>query len=173
MCARYESPDSVVLIDPQLWPDGDDAFLGLGERVVRVLLTSPWHERDTRLIVDRYGASVWAPPTATWKGPPLTTTGDLPDGVEAIFPRGDLNQALFFFSDQRTLFTGDVFSGTGGHFHVFMDEEDISDPEPFLDSLADLAELPIERVLIAHGESIFEHGAERLRKAVEEALPTS
>jgi glyoxylase-like metal-dependent hydrolase (beta-lactamase superfamily II) len=169
MCARYEAGDSDVLIDPQLWPDGDDAFLALGERPVRVLLTSPWHERDARLIVDRYGASVWAPPEARWKGPSLKTTDELPAGVEAIAPAGDENQAMFFFPAQRTLFTGDVFSGTGGRFHVFVDEEDISEPGSFLDSLARLADLPIDRVLIAHGESIFEHGAERIRQAVEEA----
>jgi glyoxylase-like metal-dependent hydrolase (beta-lactamase superfamily II) len=171
MCARYETADAVVLVDPQLWPDGGDAFLGLGERPVRVLLTSPWHERDAHLFVDRYGASVWAPPRARWKGPSPKTTDELPAGVEAIEPAGDRNQALFFFREQRTLFTGDVFSGTGGRFHVFIDEDDIAEEDrgSFLDSLERLADLPVERVLIAHGESIFEGGAARIRAAVEEA----
>lgn len=169
MCARYESEDGVVLMDPQLWPDGDDAFLALGERPVRVLLTGPWHERDARLFVARYGASVWAPPGARWKGPSPKTTDELPAGVEAIRPSGDPNQALFFLPEFRTLFTGDVFSGTGGHFHVFIDEEDVDEPEPYIDSLERLADLPIDKVLIAHGESIFENGAERIREAVAEA----
>jgi glyoxylase-like metal-dependent hydrolase (beta-lactamase superfamily II) len=171
MCARFEAPDSIVLVDPQLWPDGDDAFLALGERPVRVLLTSPWHERDARLFVDRYGASVWAPPRARWKSPSLTTTDELPAGVEAIAPAEDDNQVLFFFPAQRTLFTGDVFSGTGGRFHVFFDPDEIDEEARavWLDSLSDLAELPIDRVLIAHGESIFENGAERIRDAVAEA----
>jgi hypothetical protein len=160
MCARYESADGVVLMDPQLWPDGDDSFLRVGERPVLVLLTGPWHERDARLFVDRYGATVWP-----------ATTDHVPSGVEIIRPEGDHNQALFFFREQRTLFTGDVFSGTGGRFHVFLDEDDIAEEDrpAFLDSLARLAELPIERVLIAHGESIFEDGAERIRQAVAEA----
>ena len=167
MCARYEAEDSVVLVDPQLWPDGDDAFLSLGERPVRVLLTSPWHERDALLFVDRYGASVWAPPQARWKGPSLKTTDEVPAGIEVFEPDADDNQALFIFSEQRTLFTGDVFSGTGGRFHVFLDEQ--TDYAVFLDSLARLADMPIDRVLIAHGESIFDNGAERIREAVEEA----
>lgn len=171
MCARYEAPDSVVLLDPQLGPDGEDAFLALGEQPVRVLLTSPWHERDALLFVDRYGASVWAPPRARWKGPSRQTTAELPAGVEAIAPVGDDNQVLFLFPAQRTLFTGDVFSGTGGRFHVFFDPDELDERarEPFLDSLSDLVDLPVDRVLIAHGESIFEHGAERIRVAVAEA----
>jgi glyoxylase-like metal-dependent hydrolase (beta-lactamase superfamily II) len=171
MCARYESPDDLVLVDPQLWPDKDDAFLELGGRTPEVLLTSPWHVRDAAVFVERYGSSVWAPPRAVWKGEPLTNTGDVPRGVEAIFPLGERNQALFFFPAQRALFTGDVFSGTGGRFHVILDEQE--DVEAFLESLSDLGELPIDRVLIAHGESIFENGAERIREAVEEARSTS
>jgi len=171
MCVRYESPDGLVLMDPQLWPDGDDSFLELGGRPVRVLLTGPWHERDARLFVDRYGASVWAPPRAKWKGPSLTTTDELPAGVEAFAPEGDDNLSLFYIGEHRTLFTGDVFGGPGGRFHVFIDEEEIAgeDRDSFLDSLERLADLPIERVLIAHGESIFENGAARIREAVEEA----
>ena len=160
MCARYESKDGIVLMDPQLWPDGHDSFLRLGERPVLVMLTGPWHERDARLFVDRYGASVWP-----------TTTDAVPHGVEIVRPAGDHTQALFFFREQRTLFTGDVFSGTGGRFHVFIDEDDIAEEDraAFLDSLGRLADEPIDRVLIAHGESIFENCAERIREAVDEA----
>jgi glyoxylase-like metal-dependent hydrolase (beta-lactamase superfamily II) len=169
VCARYESADGLVLVDPQLWPDKDDTFLELGGRTPLVLLTSPWHDRDTSVFVERYGSPVWAPPRALWKGPNPSSTDRVPRGVEVYEPAGDDNQALFFFRGQRTLFTGDVFSGTGGRFHVFFDEE--QPREPFLDSLEPLTQLPIECVLIAHGESIFEHGAQRIGEALEEARP--
>ena len=165
MCARFESSDARVLVDPQLWPDRDDTFLDL-DGAPTVLLTSPWHERDARVFVERYGSPVWAPPRARWKTPDPTSTSHVPAGIEVFEPDGDDDQVLFFFREQRALLTGDVFSGTGGRFHVFIDEQERG---PFLDSLESLAELPIDRVLIAHGESIFEDGAERIREAVAEA----
>jgi hypothetical protein len=164
LCARLETEDEVVLIDPL-----EPAEPTRGKRV-RVLLTAPWHDRGTAEVVDRYGASVWAPPDARWQGPPLTTTSELPDGVEALLPPGEPNQALFFLPEHRTLVTGDVFSGTGGRFHVFVDE---ADPEVLLPWLDGLAELAIDRVLIAHGEPVLANGAERIRAAVAEARLTN
>jgi hypothetical protein len=86
--------------------------------------------------------------------------------VEALLPDGDDNQALFFVRDHQTLVTGDIFSGTGGRFHVFVDEQD---HEPFLAWLPRLSELPLKRVLIAHGEPVLSDGGARVRKAVAEA----
>ena len=175
LCVRYDASDGIVLIDPQLPRGADRATFwheldGAVERTakaVRVLLTAPWHERDTLAAVERYGASVWAPPRARWKSPDPTTTHDLPAGVEALLPAGDPeNQALLFIREHRTLVTGDVFSGTGGRFHVFLD-----DPveEAFLDWLPQLCELPVERVLIAHGEPVLVDGSARIREAILEA----
>ena len=173
LCVRFESPDGIVLIDPLLPRGREAAFWAaldvdveqLG-RPIHVLLTAPWHARDTEAVVDRYGALVWAPPRARWKGRALTTTDRLPRGVEALLPDGDHDQALFLVRDRRTLVTGDVFSGTGGRFHVFVDEQD---RRPFLDWLPLLAELPVDRVLIAHGEPVLSNGAARVRDAVAEA----
>ena len=50
--------------------------------------------------------------------------------------------------DPSDWFSGDMFSGTGGRFHVFVSEE--PNREAFLASLPQLLDLPIERVLIAH-----------------------
>jgi hypothetical protein len=46
---------------------------------------------------------------------------------------------------------------------------DDQDREPFLDWLPRLSELPLKRVLIAHGESVLSNGAARVRAAVAEA----
>jgi hypothetical protein len=97
----------------------------------------------------------------------LTTTSDLPAGIEALVPAAEPeNQALFFIRAHRTLVAGDVFSGTDGRFHVFMDPE-----EPLqLDWLATLSDLPVDRVLIAHGEPVLNDGAARIRAAVADEL---
>ena len=164
-----------MLFDP-LVPRGEedefwralDADVERVGRPVRVLLTAPWHDRDTALVVERYGAEVWAHPQALWKGPVLTTTDQVPAGVETFLPNGnDEGQAFFFIREHRTLVTGDMFSGTGGRFHVFVSEE--HNREAFLVSLTALLALPIERVLIAHGEPVLSDGATRIREALESA----
>ena len=160
----YETDDAVVLIDPFLPPDG--AFDPHG-KPVHVLLTQPAHYRGTADVVERYAASVWGPPHARWRqDPDPTTTSDLPGGVEAIELDGEPDQVVFFIREGRTLVTGDVLSGTGGRFHVFVDE---ADAERLLPALEALAELPIERVIIPHGDPVPERGAERIRQAVAEA----
>src|SRR5689334_19712401 len=80
---RIESDDEVVLIDPFLPPD--DSFDPRG-KPVRVLLTQGAHYRGTPDFVERYAASVWAPPNAWWppKLPNPSTTTELPDGIDAI-----------------------------------------------------------------------------------------
>jgi glyoxylase-like metal-dependent hydrolase (beta-lactamase superfamily II) len=161
---RYETDDEVVLIDPFLPPD--DSFDPHGKSV-RVLLTQGAHYRGTRDVVQRYGASVWAPPHARWKKRPNpSTTDEVPRGVEAIELDGEPQQVVFFIREHATLVTGDVLSGVGGRLHVFVDE---ADPERLLPALDALAQLPIEQVIIPHGNLILSDGAARIRGAVGEA----
>jgi glyoxylase-like metal-dependent hydrolase (beta-lactamase superfamily II) len=163
---RYETDSEVVLIDPFL--PRDDTFDPQG-KPVRVLLTQAAHYRGTTDFVVGFGASVWAPPDADWRGRPNPATTDgLPPGVEAIELDGEPEQVVFFIRDHATLVTGDVLSGTGGRLHVFVDE---ADPERLLPALDALADLPIERVIIPHGELILSDGAARIRAVVAEALP--
>jgi hypothetical protein len=161
---RYETDDEVVLIDPFLPPDGDFDPHG---KPVRVLLTEGAHYRGTADFVERYGASVWTPPRAVWrKIPNPATTDELPRGVEAIELDGEPQRVGFFIREHATLVSGDVLSGTGGRLHVFFDE---ADPERLLTSLDALGDLPIERVIIPHGDLILSDGAARIRAAVAES----
>jgi glyoxylase-like metal-dependent hydrolase (beta-lactamase superfamily II) len=161
---RYETGHEVVLIDPFLPPDGDFDPHG---KPVRVLLTQGAHYRGTADFVERFGAWVWAPPHARWrKIPNPSTTDELPRGVEAIELDGEPQQVVFFIREHATLVSGDVLSGVGGRLHVFVDE---ADAERLLPALEALADLPIERVIIPHGELILSDGAARIRDAVTEA----
>ena len=161
---RYETDDEVVLIDPFLPPDGHFDPHG---KPVRVLLTQGAHYRGTADFVERFAASVWTPPRALWrKIPNPATTEELPPGIEAIELDGEPQQVVFFIREHSTLVAGDVLSGTSGRLRVFIDE---ADPELLLPALEALAELPIERVIIPHGDAIAEGGAARIRAAVAEA----
>lgn len=161
---RLERDDEVVLIDPFLPPGGDFDPHG---KPVRVLLTQPAHYRGTADFVERYGASVWVPPRAAWrKRPSPSTTDALPRGVEAIELEGEPQQVVYWIPEHATLVTGDVLSGTGGRLHVFVDE---ADAEQLLPALERLAELPIERLVIPHGELIESGAAARIRAAVADA----
>jgi len=161
---RYETDSEVVLIDPFLPPVGSFDPHG---KPVRVLLTQGAHFRGTSDFVAGYGASVWAPPRALWrKFPNPATTDELPRGVEAIELDGEPQQVIFFIREHATLVTGDVLSGTGGKLQVFVDE---ADPERLLPALDALADLPIERVIIPHGDLILSEGAVRIRAAVADA----
>jgi glyoxylase-like metal-dependent hydrolase (beta-lactamase superfamily II) len=161
---RYETDDIVALIDPLLPPDDDFDPHG---KPVHVLLTQPAHFRGTTDFIERYGASVWVPPRAEWrKRPNPATTAELPAGVEAIELNGEPQQVVFFIRDHATLVTGDVLSGTGGRLHVFVDD---ADRERLLPSLDTLGDLPIDQVIIPHGDLIPTDGSARIRLAVAEA----
>src|SRR5262249_28831429 len=155
----------VALIDPLLPPD--DSFNPRG-KPVRVLLTKPAHYRSTDDFIERYGATVWAPPKAEWRRRPNpSTTDELPQGIEAIELNGEPNQALFLIAEHSTLVSGDVLTGRDGVMHVFVDE---ADRDPLLASLGRIAELPIERVIVPHSESpVFTNGSIHIRAAVTEA----
>lgn len=166
---RYETDEEVVLIDPFLPPD--DSF-DPGGKPVRVLLTQGAHYRGTADFVERYDASVWAPPKARWrKMPDPSTTRELPEGVEAIELDGEPQQVLFFIREHSTLVSGDVLTGRDAVLHVFVDE---AAREPLLDLLERVAELPIERVIVPHCETPeFVDGTAHIRAAVAEARAAS
>jgi hypothetical protein len=163
---RYETDDEVALIDPFLPPADDFDSHG---KPVRVLLTQPAHYRGTADFVERYGASVWVPPRAEWrKRSNPKTTDELPRGVAALELDGEPQQVVFWLPEVATLVTGDVLSGTGGVFHVFVDE---ADPARLLPALAAIAELPIVQVIIPHGDRVPTDGAARIREAVARITP--
>ena len=61
-CA-IDDGERLLLFDPLAVPD---QLLALApERELAIVLTAPWHERDTKALVERLGAAVFAPPPDT------------------------------------------------------------------------------------------------------------
>jgi glyoxylase-like metal-dependent hydrolase (beta-lactamase superfamily II) len=164
-CVYYEAPDTVVLIDPlvpadeaaRFWEALDRDIERAGRSVV-VLRTVHWHQRSIDEVVARYGARAWTP----------ETHNGLPAGVEA-HPVERKGEALFWIEEHRALVSGDVLLGTeDGGVRVCPDSwlPKGLKGEELRASLRFLLELPVERVLVSHGQPVLENGREALADAL-------
>ncbi len=180
-CVYWEATDTVVLIDP-LVPAGDererffralDRDVERARRPVAVFLTIFWHERSADEIRQRYGSTVWAPELALERikihvTNPFGASERLPGGVRAHHSsrRGEVT---YWLPQPRALVAGDVLLGAaGGEVRVCPDSwlpEDLA-PGEFRASLRPLLELPIELLLVSHGEPVLEEAREALERAL-------
>ncbi|HEX6400082.1 MAG TPA: MBL fold metallo-hydrolase [Actinomycetota bacterium] len=150
-------------------------------RETAIVLTAPWHERDTRSLLERLGAAVFAPPPDTQEdlmqkfgvtaeqaaggSPDLAwllggeagewrpySAGDrLPFGAEA-FPGREHNDLVLWIEDSRAVIAGDTLVDFGNGLEI--------NPrwlregvtwEQVAEGLRPLLEQPVELVLPAHG----------------------
>jgi len=154
-CGFYEAPEAVVLFDPLVPMEDRDRFFDaldrdverLGRRV-RVLLTVDDHRRSSEELAKRYGATV----------------GEVPRGVEVALDRFD--ERVYWIPEHRSLVFGDVLVARGGRLELprsWIGEEHY---DATIDALRPLLELPVERVLVAHGEPVLEDGRAALAAAL-------
>jgi glyoxylase-like metal-dependent hydrolase (beta-lactamase superfamily II) len=174
-CVYYETPDAVVLIDPLIPPEDETRFLAALDRdiakvqaPVHILITIFWHARSAADVVRRYGARLWAPSGARAATQRRTETvtdvfrpGDvLPGGVEAR-ACGRATEVVFWIPAHRTLVTGDaLLGGEKGGVRLC--------PKSWLPAstnhdrlragLRPLLDLPVERILVSHGEPVLAGG---------------
>ncbi len=161
-CAMVETGDAAVFIDALLpargsfWEWADARCAG---RAVHAPVTIAFHRRDRDALVARYGASTSRARTK------------LPRAVLPL-PLRRAGETVFFLSDHDTLVVGDRLIGAaGGGLRLC--------PQSWLDYLpsaltvAELRELlrpllalPIERVLVSHGEPVLRGGREALADAL-------
>jgi glyoxylase-like metal-dependent hydrolase (beta-lactamase superfamily II) len=164
-----ELEDTVVVVDPLVPTEGEDRFWAALDRDVEhsgrplhVLLTVHWHERSVAAVLDRYHATLWRP----------EEKGQLPKGVHAEVVKGsDWMEALFFLEPHRALVAGDVLIGKDGGIEMPVawfpkDEREWAETELKPDLRRRLAALPIELVLVSHGEPVLENGADALERAL-------
>jgi glyoxylase-like metal-dependent hydrolase (beta-lactamase superfamily II) len=189
-CLYFEAPDAVVLFDPLAPPDGTpdaerfwrtlDGDVARLDRPVAVLLTAHWHERSAQAVYDRYrerpGVSLWLPEGSRTQAevtPTDTVDQDapLPGDVLAYGSGGPgAEEYLFYVPAHRALVAGDVLVGEGdGRLRLgWVDGDPEWKRDKLLPSLRPLLDLPIEMVLVSHGEPTLEGGREALARALEE-----
>jgi glyoxylase-like metal-dependent hydrolase (beta-lactamase superfamily II) len=165
-----ELPDALVMVDPLVPQDEEDRFWEALDRdvervgkPVHVLLTVHWHERSVAAVLDRYKATLWRP----------EEKGELPAGVHAEVVKGsDWVEALFFLEPHRALIAGDLLIGkAGGGIELPVGwfpkgEQGWAQQELKPELRKRLAELPVELVVVSHGEPVLEDGAAALERAL-------
>jgi hypothetical protein len=157
-----ELPDAVVVVDPLVPAGEDERFWSALDRdverlavPVRVLLTVHWHERSVAAVLDRYDATLWRP----------EEKGELPAGVRAEIVKGaDWVEAMFFLEPHRALVTGDLLIGKNGKIELPIEwfpkaEREWAERELKPELRQRLGALPIELVVVSHGEPVLGDGA--------------
>ena len=166
-CVAHRAAEAFVFIDP-LVPAGAesrfwaqmDPLVGDHDRPVVVLTTIGWHRRSRDEFAERYGASTSRAKTA------------VPSGVETIPLRG-AGETMVWLPEQAALVPGDRLLGDGkGGLRMC--------PESWLGYLSSgiglaelrgllrpLLDLPVELVLVSHGEPVLSGGRRAIGRALE------
>ena len=159
-CVAYEAPDALVLIDPlvpdSLWPALDRLAEG---RRVAVLTTIGFHRRSRDAVAARYGAST------------SRAKKTLPTGVETIRIRG-AGETMVWIPEHAALVPGDrILGGSDGRLRLCPDswlrylQSGMTGAE-LREALRPLLDLPIELVLVSHGEPVLSGGRDALERAL-------
>lgn len=182
-CVYVETAGSVILIDPLVPGDPQaretflahlDADVERNGKPVAILLTLPWHVRSAAELADRHGAEVWAS-SATAKQvdgvvtKPFEPAEILPGGVIGIDAQRE-GETMYWLPEHRALVPGDSLLGDGeGGVSIPPDSwfEDVPAAE-FKFALRGLLDLPIELVLVSHGEPVLADGRAALMRALAE-----
>jgi glyoxylase-like metal-dependent hydrolase (beta-lactamase superfamily II) len=179
----------LLLFDPLAVPGEIEGLAA--DREPMIVLTAPWHERDTQSLVERLGLTVYTPPADTAQdlvdkfgitveqagdGSPdllwlrergdgnfYLRSDDLPFEIE-VFPGRDNNDVVLWVESKRAVIAGDTLVDFGQGLGI-QDEwlrKGVT-REEVAEGLRPLLELPVEHVLAAHG-GVYD------RSALERAL---
>ena len=179
-----ETPDGVVLIDPIVPPEDTERFWKALDADVKrvggqvhVLVSVFWHTRDAKQMVERYRARVWAPrrgrPAIERRAGVVTDAfapGDaLPGSVQAL-PTARAAEVVYWIPEHHALVPGDVLL-TDKHGGIRLCPASwlpASVDQPKLaESLRPLLDLPVQRVLLSHGEPVLAGGKTALAAALD------
>jgi hypothetical protein len=161
----FETPDAVALIDPLLPSTDRSEFLRwLDERIagrqVSILTTIRWHRRDREELAERYAPTT----TRAWNA--------VPSGVKPQ-PLLGAGETMFWLPAVAALVPGDrLIGGPDGALRV-CPQAWLADVHVnragLVELLRPLVDLPIERVLVSHGEPVLRDGRVALVRAIAEA----
>ena len=169
------SSRGLLLVDPLVFQWRQlDALVESHGGCGGVIRTLHWHQRSVAEAAARYGASVRAkpPPPADWDWPPfdraLHDGEEAVDGVQAFdVERGD--ELALWLPERAALLFGDaMLRRPSGELRVCPDSwlQPEGGPARLRALLAQLAKLPVEHVLVAHGPLVLGDGAASLRAAI-------
>jgi hypothetical protein len=165
-CVAYEAPDALVLVDPLVPDDREDrcdaldALVRRHGRRVAILTTLGFHRRSKEELAARYVAST------------SRARKTLPAGVETVQIKG-AGETMVWLAEPRALVPGDRLLGAdGGGLRL--------SPESWLrylpsgmrtrqlrEALRPLLDLPVEKVLVSHGEPVLRGGRDAISRALE------
>jgi hypothetical protein len=161
----YEAPEALVLVDP-LVPEGDhvfqeglDALVRSHGRPVAILTTLQFHRRSRSRLAERYGAST------------SRARKTLPTGVETVTIRG-AGETMIWLPAPRALIPGDRLLGdAAGGLRLCPDSWLRYLPsgmrqEGLRAALRPLVDLPVEQVLVSHGEPVLQNGRAAIARAL-------
>lgn len=164
-----ELPEALVIVDPLVPQDEEEDFWSALDRDVErlgkpvlVLLTVHWHERSVAAVLDRYKAVLWRPDEKI----------ELPQGVEPIVVKGaDWSEAMFFLQPHAALVVGDLLIGRNGGIELsvswFPKAERTWAEEELKPKLRErLSALPIELVVVSHGDPVMQNAEAALAHAL-------
>jgi glyoxylase-like metal-dependent hydrolase (beta-lactamase superfamily II) len=154
-CYYYEGPDAVVLFDPLVPMEDRDRFFAALDRdveragaPVRILVTVEDHRRSSAELAKRYGA----------------TAGELPAGVETALDAW--NERVFWIPEHAAIVVGDIVIGRAGGLRLPRTWIGREHYDAVAESLRPLLDLPVERVLVTHGEPVLADGRQALATAL-------
>jgi glyoxylase-like metal-dependent hydrolase (beta-lactamase superfamily II) len=154
-CVFYEAPEAVVLVDPLVPMEDRERFFEALDRdverlgrPVRVLLTVDDHRRSSAELAERYDGTI----------------GVLPAGVDVALDAWD--ERVYWIPEHRSLVFGDVLLERDGRLELPRSWIGDENYDATAEALRPLLELPVERVLVAHGEPVLEDGQAALAAAL-------
>jgi hypothetical protein len=165
-----DTESGIVLIDPL------DPPRGLA-RPDHVLLTVYWHIRSVpELTADEVWSSRRGARPLRNRGVRVTRNVEddaLPGGIRA-FPTARSSEVVYWLPDQKAVVIGDVLLGAGAKPRPSREQLRLcpagwlgkATHEELRESLRPLLDLPVQRVLVSHGEPVVRGG----RKALEQVL---
>ena len=188
-----ETDAGVVLVDPLVPPEDAERFWAALDRdvarvakPVHVLVTVFWHTRSAAAMVERYSARVWAPSRgkaaiarrAGVVTDPFGRGDPLPGGVQGL-PTARASEVVYWIPQHGALVPGDVLLGggaKGGGTRPAAAGAVRMCPESWLPerkghadlarSLRPLLDLPVERILVSHGQPVLDRAREALAAAL-------
>ena len=180
-CVYLETPGHVLLFDPLIpgEPESRATFLSNLDDDVRrkgkpvaILITIFFHERSSAELARRYDASIWARVGAADRiEAPVSNQfvpGDtLPGGVIGLDGQRAF-ETIYWLPEQRALVPGDSLLGDRDGGVRVTPESWLSNTtsRDFKRSLRGLLDLPVEMVLLSHGEPVLDDGHAVLERAL-------